>query len=152
MIYKGNPVVEGKSRKIQQKSVNLLKCWNEIFTKKKNIFFKTKFFGHSGKHELPKFKIWMQSDKSKPLSAHDSDRQKLTQNVHFWADIVSTLADPIMCGYQWNCLVFLTIPLMSDLFAFGARVCAVYCVDTAYRYVLSLIPVIHPSIADSMPP
>ena len=52
------------------------------FRQEKKYFFKTNFFDNSGMHKLPKFKIWMQSDKNKPLSAHDSDRKELTQNVH----------------------------------------------------------------------
>ena len=68
-----------------------------FFSKKKKLFWKQFFFGDCGRATLPRFKIWRQSEKIWPLSAQHRYVKELTQNVHFWVDIVRTLADPITC-------------------------------------------------------
>ena len=60
---------------------------------------KTVWHIHCGKWVLHKFKFSRESEQFRPLSAQHLDVKELTQNVHFWADIVSTLADPIMYMY-----------------------------------------------------
>ena len=44
MIYKGDPVDEGKSNKIRQKISSFAKMLGQNFREEKIIFFKTKFF------------------------------------------------------------------------------------------------------------
>ena len=80
MIYKGNPVDEGKSNKIRQKSVHLQKCWDTIFEKKKIIFFKTKFFESYCLYEVHENEFLWQSDHGNLSPDHRIPCRKFAKN------------------------------------------------------------------------
>ena len=60
------------------------------------VFFKTQFFGHSGRLNLPRLSFLRESEQFEPLPERDSARRKSSQNVSKTKDIYNTLMDPII--------------------------------------------------------
>ena len=77
-----------------------MRTFSKIFFEMKKKIEKKRFFGGCWPSPPPRFKFISQSEKIWPLSAQHSYVKELTQNVPFWVDIVSTLADPIICEAQ----------------------------------------------------